>query len=74
MEAIVAWGHLILMRSLAGGKSGSHAAKPVKLTCDATIAFPLIVSQTLAKNVDEWKEAITRRRCAFVHADLKATI
>jgi deoxyhypusine synthase len=31
-------------------------AKPVKVTCDATIAFPLIVSQTFAKNVKQWKE------------------
>jgi deoxyhypusine synthase len=32
-------------------------ANPVKVTCDATIAFPLIVSQTFAKNVKEWKES-----------------
>lgn len=32
-------------------------AKPVKVTCDATIAFPLIVSQTFAKDVKEWKES-----------------
>jgi deoxyhypusine synthase len=31
-------------------------AKPVKVTIDATIAFPLIVSQTFAKNLEEWKE------------------
>ena len=31
-------------------------AKPVKVSCDATIVFPLIVSQTFAKNVEEWKE------------------
>ena len=31
-------------------------AKPVKVSCDATIAFPLIVSQTNKKNVEEWKE------------------
>mmetsp|Transcript_13304 Transcript_13304/g.32487 ORF Transcript_13304/g.32487 Transcript_13304/m.32487 type:complete len:462 (+) Transcript_13304:142-1527(+) len=31
-------------------------AKPVKVTCDATIAFPLIVSQTFAKNVQKWKD------------------
>ncbi|CAB9498524.1 Deoxyhypusine synthase [Seminavis robusta] len=31
-------------------------AQPVKVCCDASIAFPLIVSQTFAKNVDEWKE------------------
>jgi deoxyhypusine synthase len=32
-------------------------ARPVKVCCDATIAFPLIVSQTFAKNVQEWKES-----------------
>jgi hypothetical protein len=30
--------------------------------CDATIAFPLIVSQTFAKNVEEWKEE-TKEAC-----------
>lgn len=30
-------------------------ANPVKVSCDATIAFPLIVSQTFAKGVDQWK-------------------
>tara|TARA_B110001450_G_C17569013_1_gene459995 strand:- start:320 stop:1006 length:687 start_codon:yes stop_codon:yes gene_type:complete len=30
-------------------------ANPVKVSCDATIAFPLIVSQTFAKDVDQWK-------------------
>ena len=38
-------------------------AKPVKVTCDATIAFPLIVSQTFAKNVEEWKEATSDTVC-----------
>lgn len=33
-------------------------AKPVKVCCDATIAFPLIVSQTFAKDVDEWKSSV----------------
>lgn len=32
-------------------------AKPVKVCCEATIALPLIVSQTFAKEVDKWKEA-----------------
>ena len=32
-------------------------AKPVKVSCDASIAFPLIVSQTFAKDVDAWKQA-----------------
>lgn len=31
-------------------------AKPVKVSCDATIAFPLIVSQTFAKDIETWKE------------------
>ena len=32
-------------------------AKPVKVCADATIVFPLIVSQTFAKDVEEWKKA-----------------
>jgi deoxyhypusine synthase len=31
-------------------------AKPVKVCAEATIVFPLIVSQTFAKDVDQWKE------------------
>ncbi|EEC47068.1 predicted protein [Phaeodactylum tricornutum CCAP 1055/1] len=31
-------------------------AKPVKVLCDASIAFPLIVSQTFAKDIDRWRE------------------
>jgi deoxyhypusine synthase len=31
-------------------------AKPVKVCADATIVFPLVVSQTFAKDVDKWKE------------------
>ena len=38
-------------------------AKPVKVTCDATIAFPLIVSQTFAKHVDEWKDSVAECVC-----------
>jgi deoxyhypusine synthase len=38
-------------------------AKPVKVSCDATIAFPLIVSQTFAKNVEEWKEETKDTAC-----------
>ena len=38
-------------------------AKPVKVSCEATIAFPLIVSQTFAKNVEEWKEATKDTVC-----------
>mmetsp|Transcript_6327 Transcript_6327/g.11275 ORF Transcript_6327/g.11275 Transcript_6327/m.11275 type:complete len:429 (-) Transcript_6327:73-1359(-) len=33
-------------------------AEPVKVSSDATIAFPLIVSQTFAKDVEEWKESV----------------
>ena len=32
-------------------------ATPVKVCADATIVFPLIVSQTFAKDVEEWKES-----------------
>lgn len=32
-------------------------AKPVKVCCEATIALPLIVSQTFAKDVEQWKES-----------------
>ncbi len=38
-------------------------AKPVKVSCDATIAFPLIVSQTFAKNVRQWKTEIEGTEC-----------
>jgi deoxyhypusine synthase len=38
-------------------------AKPVKVTMDATIAFPLIVSQTFAKDVEQWKEATKSTVC-----------
>jgi deoxyhypusine synthase len=31
-------------------------AKPVKICAEATIVFPLIVSQTFAKDVEQWKE------------------
>jgi deoxyhypusine synthase len=30
-------------------------ARPVKVSMDATVAFPLIVSQTFAKDVEKWK-------------------
>mmetsp|Transcript_11526 Transcript_11526/g.27070 ORF Transcript_11526/g.27070 Transcript_11526/m.27070 type:complete len:448 (-) Transcript_11526:166-1509(-) len=38
-------------------------AKPVKVSCDATIAFPLIVSQTFAKDVEQWKEDTIDTAC-----------
>jgi len=31
-------------------------AKPVKVCADASLVFPLIVSQTFAKNLEQWKE------------------
>lgn len=38
-------------------------AKPVKVSCDATIVWPLIVSQTFAKNEEEWKESNKDTTC-----------
>ncbi|KAL7544534.1 hypothetical protein ACHAWF_007915 [Thalassiosira exigua] len=38
-------------------------AKPVKVCADATIAFPLIVSQTFAKDVEEWKKSTEDSVC-----------
>ena len=38
-------------------------AKPVKVSCDASIAFPLIVSQTFAKNVEKWKKDTENTAC-----------
>ena len=38
-------------------------SRPVKLCADATIVFPLIVSQTFAKDVTEWKESVKGSRC-----------
>jgi len=38
-------------------------AKPVKIFADATIVWPLIVSQTFAKNVEEWKTQVERCVC-----------
>ncbi|KAG7359857.1 deoxyhypusine synthase-domain containing protein [Nitzschia inconspicua] len=38
-------------------------AKPVKVCCDATIAFPLIVSQTFAKDVERWKKDVQGTAC-----------
>jgi deoxyhypusine synthase len=40
-------------------------ALPVKVTCDATIAFPLLVASTFAKDVDQWKEASKDTVCWF---------
>lgn len=38
-------------------------AKPVKVCADATIVFPLIVSQTFSKNIEEWREANSGCAC-----------
>ena len=38
-------------------------ARPVKVSCEATIAFPLIVSQTFAKDVKQWKEDVKGTAC-----------
>mmetsp|Transcript_1939 Transcript_1939/g.2359 ORF Transcript_1939/g.2359 Transcript_1939/m.2359 type:complete len:453 (+) Transcript_1939:89-1447(+) len=40
-------------------------AKPVKVSCDATIALPLIVSQTFAKNVEAWKKESEELKCWY---------
>ena len=42
--------------AISWGKIRS-TARPVKVCADATIVFPLIVSQTFATNVDEWMES-----------------
>ena len=46
---------LLQMRPVSWGKIRINA-KPVKVCADATIVFPLIVSQTFAKDVEQWKE------------------
>jgi deoxyhypusine synthase len=33
-------------------------ANPVKVCADATVVFPLIVSQTFAKDVEQWKKSV----------------
>lgn len=38
-------------------------ADPVKVCADATIVFPLIVSQTFAKDVEKWKESTKGSVC-----------
>ena len=42
-------------------------AKPVKVSADATIVWPLIVSQTFAKDVEEWKESTKDSICWIEH-------
>ena len=44
-------------------------AKPVKVSMDATVAFPLIVSQTFAKNVEAWKESAKGTICHIGELD-----
>jgi deoxyhypusine synthase len=38
-------------------------AKPVKVNVEATIAFPLLVSQTFAKDVEKWKKETENTVC-----------
>jgi len=38
-------------------------AKPVKVCAEATVVFPLIVSQTFAKNVQDWKTSTVNSMC-----------
>jgi Deoxyhypusine synthase len=38
-------------------------AEPVKVTGDATILFPLIVSQTFAKDADVWGREVSETVC-----------
>jgi deoxyhypusine synthase len=48
-------------------------ARPVKVHCDATIAFPLIVSQTFAKDVEAWKKSMEGSVCwvdDLIHANV----
>eukprot|EP00978_Attheya_sp_CCMP212_P012238 scaffold30408_cov53-Attheya_sp.AAC.1 len=47
-------------------------AKPVKVNCDATIAFPLIVSQTFAKDVEGWKKR-TKDSICWLGEELPST-
>ena len=44
-------------------------ADPVKVCADATIVFPLLVSQTFAKDVDEWQESTEGCVCWLDGAD-----
>jgi len=42
-------------------------AKPVKISADATIVWPLIVSQTFAKDVEQWRENTKDSICWIEH-------
>ena len=44
-------------------------AKPVKVCADATIAFPLIVSQTFAKDLEGHKKRAEGTVCWLDHSD-----
>lgn len=48
-------------------------AKPVKVSCDATIAFPLIVSQTFAKDVEKWKQETEGTACFIDELNVKVS-
>jgi len=41
-------------------------SRPVKICADATIVFPLLVSQTFAKDVEEWKDSVMDTTC-WIH-------
>lgn len=45
-------------------------AKPVKVCADATFVFPLLVSQTFAKDVEAWKEATKGTVCHVDDLDI----
>lgn len=47
-------------------------AKPVKVCADASFAFPLIVSQTFAKDVEEWKKQMENSVCHVDDLDHKS--
>lgn len=38
-------------------------AKPVKVTCDATIAFPMLVAATFAKDIEKWEDSVKETVC-----------
>jgi deoxyhypusine synthase len=48
--------------AISWGKIRS-TAHPVKVCADATIVFPLIVSQTFAKDLQQWHETVESTVC-----------
>ena len=47
------------------------ATTPVKVCADATIIFPLIVSQMYARDVDAWRESTTDFICSIDDTTIK---